>query len=56
MVNTKCHQKYIKKIIEEAHKKGLRVAAHVYYLSDLRQLLNDGLDIVAHEYRRLCYR
>ena len=40
-----------KKIIDEAHKRNLKVAAHVYYLSDLKQLIADGLDIVAHSIR-----
>lgn len=40
-----------KMIIAEAHKHGLRVAAHVYYLSDARQLVASGLDIIAHSVR-----
>jgi len=35
-------------IIDEAHKNGLRVAAHVYYLSDAKDLLRAGVDILAH--------
>lgn len=38
-------------IISEAHKRGLRAAAHVFYLSDARQLVNQGLDIIAHSIR-----
>lgn len=38
-------------IIEEAHKHKMRVAAHVYYLSDARQLVASGLDIIAHSIR-----
>jgi imidazolonepropionase-like amidohydrolase len=38
-------------IITEAHKRGLRVASHVFYLSDARQLVNDGVDIIAHSIR-----
>lgn len=38
-------------IINEAHKRGLRVAAHVFYLSDAKQLVNDGVDIIAHSIR-----
>ncbi|MFT3739572.1 MAG: amidohydrolase family protein [Breznakibacter sp.] len=41
----------IRTIIEEAHKRDLRVAAHVYYLSDLQQLVNDSIDIIAHSIR-----
>jgi imidazolonepropionase-like amidohydrolase len=38
-------------IIDEAHKLGLRVAAHVYYLDDARKLVAAGVDILAHGVR-----
>lgn len=38
-------------IISEAHKNGLRVAAHVYYLSDAKELVSEGIDILAHSIR-----
>lgn len=38
-------------VIDEAHKNGLRVAAHIFYLADAKQLLKDGLDVVAHSVR-----
>ena len=38
-------------IIEEAHKDHLHVAAHVYQLSDARQLVQDGVDVLAHSIR-----
>jgi imidazolonepropionase-like amidohydrolase len=38
-------------IIEEAHKRNMRVAAHVYYLTDARRLVADGVDILAHSIR-----
>lgn len=38
-------------IIDEAHKQGLRVAAHLYYLEDARKLVAAGLDIMAHSIR-----
>ena len=38
-------------IIREAHQRGMQVAAHVYYLSDARRLVNDGIDIIAHGIR-----
>ena len=38
-------------IITEAHKRNMRVAAHVYYLADARQLVADGIDILAHSIR-----
>jgi imidazolonepropionase-like amidohydrolase len=38
-------------IIREAHKRNLRVAAHVYYLADARMLVSDGVDILGHSIR-----
>ena len=38
-------------IIDQAHKRGLRVAAHLYYLKDARGLLDAGVDIMAHSVR-----
>jgi imidazolonepropionase-like amidohydrolase len=38
-------------IIEEAHKRNIRVSAHVYYLADARQLVADGVDVLAHSIR-----
>jgi imidazolonepropionase-like amidohydrolase len=38
-------------VIEEAHTKGLRVAAHLFYLDDAKGLLKDGVDLVAHSIR-----
>jgi imidazolonepropionase-like amidohydrolase len=35
-------------IIDEAHKHNLRVAAHIYYLADAKELLRSGIDIFAH--------
>ena len=35
-------------IIDEAHKNNLRVAAHIFYLSDAKELLRSGVDIFAH--------
>jgi imidazolonepropionase-like amidohydrolase len=40
-----------KAIIDESHKQGLRVAAHIVYLEDARALVADGLDVVAHSVR-----
>jgi imidazolonepropionase-like amidohydrolase len=37
--------------IDEAHKLNLRVAAHVYYRSDAKKLVEDGVDILAHSVR-----
>lgn len=38
-------------VLSEAHRKGLRVAAHVYALEDARRLVNEGIDILAHSVR-----
>ena len=38
-------------VIEEAHRRGLRVAAHIFYLEDARGLLEAGVDYVAHSVR-----
>ena len=37
--------------IDEAHKLDLSVAAHVYYRDDVKKLLQDGVDILAHSVR-----
>jgi imidazolonepropionase-like amidohydrolase len=38
-------------IIDEAHARGLRVVAHVYYLADGKELLRAGIDGFAHGIR-----
>jgi len=38
-------------VIEEAHKLGVPVAAHVYALADARALVNEGVDVLAHSVR-----
>ena len=38
-------------VIKEAHRIGLRVAAHVYYLDDARKLVASGVDVLAHSIR-----
>jgi imidazolonepropionase-like amidohydrolase len=40
-----------KAIIDNAHVSHLRVAAHVFYLADTKQLVNGGLDALAHSVR-----
>ena len=37
--------------IEQAHRLGFRVAAHVYYLADADRLIDAGVDILAHSIR-----
>lgn len=38
-------------IIDQAHKKGMRVAVHVVYLSDAKAVLKLGADYIAHSVR-----
>ena len=38
-------------VIREAHARGLRVAVHLYYLDDARDLLASGADLIAHSVR-----
>jgi imidazolonepropionase-like amidohydrolase len=38
-------------IIDEAHKNGLRVTAHLFYLKDAKALLRAGVDAFAHGIR-----
>jgi len=38
-------------VIAEAHKRGLRVAAHVFYLDDAKDLLKAGVDAIVHSVR-----
>ncbi|MFT3705476.1 MAG: amidohydrolase family protein [Agriterribacter sp.] len=40
-----------KAIIRAAHKHGIRVAAHLYYLEDAHKLIDAGIDIIAHSIR-----
>jgi imidazolonepropionase-like amidohydrolase len=40
-------------VIDEAHKRGARVAAHIFYLADAKDLLTSGADLVAHSIRDL---
>ena len=37
-----------KAIIDSAHRHGLRVAAHVFYLEDAKRLTDFGVDALAH--------
>lgn len=38
-------------IIDEAHKKGLRAVAHIFYLDDAKELVREGIDGFAHMVR-----
>jgi imidazolonepropionase-like amidohydrolase len=38
-------------VIDEAHRKQLRVAVHLYYLEDAKRVLQAGADFIAHSIR-----
>ena len=38
-------------VIDESHKRGLRLFAHYYYLDDAKDLLRSGADFLAHSVR-----
>ncbi|HEY7288952.1 MAG TPA: amidohydrolase family protein [Vicinamibacterales bacterium] len=38
-------------VIDEAHRRGLRVAVHVFYLDDAKGVLAAGADFIAHSVR-----
>src|SRR5215475_1307064 len=38
-------------VIDEAHQRGLRVAVHIFYLEDAKDLLRAGADFIAHSVR-----
>lgn len=42
-----------KSIIDNAHRNNLRIAAHIFYLADAKQLVAAGVDALAHSVRDL---
>jgi imidazolonepropionase-like amidohydrolase len=48
---TKMAPEVYRAVIEEAHRLGLRVAAHIFYLEDAKALLRAGVDMIAHSVR-----
>jgi imidazolonepropionase-like amidohydrolase len=38
-------------VIRQAHRHGIKVAAHVFYLEDAKRLARDGVDIFGHSVR-----
>src|SRR2546430_3705368 len=40
-----------KAVIDEAHRKGKRVAVHLFYLEDAKGVLDAGADFIAHSVR-----
>jgi imidazolonepropionase-like amidohydrolase len=48
---TKMAPEIYRAVIDSAHQRGLRVAAHVFYLDDAKSLLKAGADYIAHSIR-----
>lgn len=48
---TKMPPEAYRAVIDEAHKRDLRVAAHIFYLDDAKDLLRAGVDVIAHSVR-----
>jgi imidazolonepropionase-like amidohydrolase len=40
-------------VIDQAHKQGLKLAAHIFYLQDAKDILSGGGDFIAHSVRDL---
>jgi len=38
-------------VIDQAHKRGLRTAIHIFYLRDAKLAIQNGIDIIAHSVR-----
>jgi imidazolonepropionase-like amidohydrolase len=50
---TKMTPEVYRAVIEEAHARKLRVAAHIFYLADAKDLVKSGVDVIAHSVRDL---
>jgi imidazolonepropionase-like amidohydrolase len=50
---TKMAPEVYRAVIEEAHARKLRVAAHIFYLADAKDLVKSGADVIAHSVRDL---
>jgi imidazolonepropionase-like amidohydrolase len=48
---TKMTPEVYRAVIEEAHARKLRVAAHIFYLEDAKDLVRSGVDVIAHSVR-----
>lgn len=48
---TKMTPEVYQAVITTAHERGLRLAAHLYYLEDAKGLLESGADLIAHSVR-----
>ena len=49
--STKMTPEVYRAVIDESHRRGLRVAAHIFYLEDAKDLLRAGVDMIAHSVR-----
>ena len=49
--STKMTPPVYKAVIDQAHKNNLRLAVHLYYLDDAKDLLKSGADMLAHSIR-----
>ena len=49
--STKMTPEVYQAVIETTHQRGLRLAAHLYYLEDAKGLLEAGADLIAHSVR-----
>jgi imidazolonepropionase-like amidohydrolase len=49
--STKMKPEVYRAVIEEAHRRQLPVAAHIFYLQDAKDLLRAGVDMIAHSVR-----
>jgi imidazolonepropionase-like amidohydrolase len=48
---TKMPEAVYRAVIDQAHERGLRVAAHLFYLDDAKALVRAGVDFLAHSIR-----
>tara|TARA_B100000678_G_scaffold17835_1_gene13962 strand:- start:2101 stop:3309 length:1209 start_codon:yes stop_codon:yes gene_type:complete len=48
---TKMPEAVYRAVIDQAHERGLRVAAHLFYLDDAKTLVKAGVDFLAHSIR-----
>jgi imidazolonepropionase-like amidohydrolase len=49
--NAKMPPEVYRAIIDEAHRRGLRVVAHIFYLDDAKDLVRSGVDVIGHSVR-----
>jgi imidazolonepropionase-like amidohydrolase len=49
--NAKMPPEVYRAIIDEAHRRRLRVVAHIFYLDDAKDLVRSGVDVIGHSVR-----